>query len=193
MSASSNVTLTRTLTRPLSNPGQASTSQPQQPEQPRRSEHRRPSPPTRKASPLPARRELGEGVGEFPERVTHQESAMIGPKTMTPRRARWTPTEKSIHTAIETTTPCQTSVTTPVKNPPSSPIRDERSSASWRMRRQCMLADFGPNRAVDRADDIVVKGWTAMSVRISHLTAGQEQRPARRLKAALRLVRKETS
>ena len=43
-----------------------------------------------------------------------------------------------------------------------------------------MLADFGPNRAVDRPHDIVMKGWTAMSVRIrtigdrSGTAAGQE-------------------
>ncbi len=85
---------------------------------------------------------------------------------MTLRRARWTPIEKSIHTAIETTTPCQASVSNPVKNPPIGSIRYERSSASRRSRRQCVLADFGSNRAVDRPYDIVVKGWTAMSVRI---------------------------
>ena len=115
---------------------------------------------------VPIRKELGEGVGESSERVTNQNEAMIGPNPMTLRRARWIPIEKSIHTAAETTTPCQTSVTTPVRNPPSGSIRYEKSSASWRSRRQCMLADFGPNRAVDRHHDIVVKGWTAMSVRI---------------------------
>ena len=51
---------------------------PQQPESPRRIEHRQPSPPTRKASPLPIRKELGEGVGDSPERVARQDSVMIG-------------------------------------------------------------------------------------------------------------------
>lgn len=146
-----------------------------------------------KSRPLPTRKELGDGVGESPERVTNQNEAMIGPKSMTPRQARWTPIEKSIHTAIETTTPCQASVSNPVKNPPSGPIRYERSSVSRRSRLHSILANFGPNRAVDRPNDIVVKGLTAMPMRISHLTADQEQQPTQEAEDDLRLDRKETS
>jgi hypothetical protein len=121
---------------------------------------------TQGSLPLSQVEGFGEGSGELSERGPLQDGAMIEPKTMTPRRARRTPMEKAIHTAIETTTPCQTSVSNPVKNPPSGSIRYETSSGSRRSRRQCMLADFGPNRAVDRANDIVVKGWTAMSAPI---------------------------
>lgn len=121
---------------------------------------------TQGSLPLSQVEGFGEGSGELSVRVTNQNGAMIRSQTMTLRRARWTPIEKSIHTAIETTTPCQTSVSNPVRNPPSGSIRYERSKGSRRSRRHCMLADFGPNKAVERPHDIVVKGWTAMSVRI---------------------------
>ena len=121
---------------------------------------------TQGSRPLSPVEGFGEGSGELSERVPNQDGAMTRPQTMTQRRVTWTPTEKSIHTTTETTTPCQTSVSNPVRNPPSGSIRYETSSAARRSRRQCMLADFGPNRAVDRTNDILVKRWTAMSVRI---------------------------
>ena len=77
---------------------------------------------TQRSPPLAQVEGFGEGPGELSERVGNQNGAMIRPKAMALRRARWTPMEKSIHTATETATPCQTSVSNPVKNPPTGSI-----------------------------------------------------------------------
>ena len=104
----------------------ASTAQPPATESPRRSEHRRPSRPTRKASPLPIRKELGEGVGDSPERVARQDSAMIGFATHPAMPTRKDTDTSWAHTAKETAAPFQQSVSSPpkpVKSP--SPTRPE--------------------------------------------------------------------
>ena len=88
---------------------------PQQPESSRRSEHRQPSPPTRKASPLPARKELGEGVGETLERVAHQDSVMIRLATHPAMPTRIDTDTSWAHTAKETAAPFQQSVSSPPK------------------------------------------------------------------------------
>ena len=96
-------------------PGAASGWSPQQPESPRRSEHRRPSPPTRKASPLPIRKELGEGVGDSLERVARQDSTMIGFATHAATPIRMDTDTSWAHTAKETAAPFQQSVSSPPK------------------------------------------------------------------------------
>ena len=57
---------------------------------------------------------FGEGSGEWSERVTTQDAAMIRPETVAPSRVEWAPIEKSIHTPDKTPTPCHWSVTSPV-------------------------------------------------------------------------------
>ena len=71
-----------------------------------------------KASHLPTRKELGEGVGEFPERVARQDSVMIGFATDAATPIRIDTDTSWAHTAKKTAAPFQQSVTPkPVKFP----------------------------------------------------------------------------
>ena len=68
---------------------------------------------------------LGEGSGEWSERVTNQDAAMIRPETVAPSQAGWTPMEAAIHTARRDSDTLSDECPQPCQKPSNFTVRTE--------------------------------------------------------------------